>query len=153
VVISIEDSWPTLLLMKTAQAEEWLEKYIEKVYANEALPDELLSDRASNLNSIFCDKIYEHWGLEKLTTAAHNPLANGRAESLVKRGKGMVLKAQRALVEGQQLPLAKILPEVELPLRTQDKSPIRRSLSDMGAIRRCRRISNSRWTRANCRRP
>jgi RNase H-like domain found in reverse transcriptase/Integrase zinc binding domain len=124
VVISIEDSWPTLLLMKTAQAEEWLEKYIEKVYANEALPDELLSDRASNLNSIFCDKIYEHWGLEKLTTAAHNPLANGRAESLVKRGKGMVLKAQRALVEGQQLPLAKILPEVELALRTQDKSPM-----------------------------
>jgi hypothetical protein len=124
VVIDVDDGWPYLLLLKTAQAAEWIEVYIEKVYANEGLMDELLSDRASNLNSTFCDAVYDAWGLDKLTTAAHNPMANGRAEALVKTSKGLVLKAQRQLVEGKQRPLSKVLPQVELALRTHVKSPM-----------------------------
>jgi hypothetical protein len=124
VVIDVDDGWPYLLLLKTAQAAEWVEGYIEKVYANEGLMDELLSDRGSNLNSTFCDAVYDAWGLDKLTTAAHNPMANGRAEALVKSAKGLVLKSQRKLVEGKQRPLAKVLPQVELALRTHVKSPM-----------------------------
>jgi hypothetical protein len=125
VVIDVDDGWPYLLLLKTAEAEEWVAQYADRVYANEGLPDELLSDRGSNLNSEFCDAVYKAWGLDKLTTAAGNPMANGRAESLVKRAKDMLIKVLRQLaLDGKKLPMERVLPQVEIALRTQYKSPM-----------------------------
>lgn len=123
VVLDVDDGWPWVLVLRNGTAEEWADAYITHVVKDDAVMDELLSDRGSNLNAAFSQAVYKALGLTKLTTASHNPQANGRAEALVKRAKPKVVKLIQEL-KGKGWSLERIAARAEFYLRTTVKSPM-----------------------------
>ena len=60
---------------------------VRDVLAHTGVPKEILTDRATNLNSELANGIYNAFGLDKKTTASYNAQGDGAAEAMVKLGK------------------------------------------------------------------
>lgn len=96
VAIDAESGRPYLWKQKDATAASVIAGMREHLVPHAGVPESLVTDRARNLNAEVCEAIYKAFGIEKLTTSAYNPQADGMAENLVKSVKHKLAVLQEA---------------------------------------------------------
>ena len=92
VSVDRDDNWPTISPLSATTAERVVEAVMRDIIAESGVPDVFLSDRASDFIAEYAQKVYDSLGVEKETTAARSPWADGAAEALVKLAKKVMKK-------------------------------------------------------------
>lgn len=123
VAVDYDDGWPEVFEIKDQKTETIMVPIKRDIIARFGVPDEILTDRGSSLISELATAIYSDLGLEKLTTTAYNPQADGAAESMVKKVK----KILAALVAENKKKWDELLPDALMALRSSWKRDTRMS--------------------------
>ena len=66
--------------IKEASDEEIMRKLEKKVFCVFGAPKVILKDQGTNLNSNYCQKLYDSWGIKSVRTTAYHPQGNGQTE-------------------------------------------------------------------------
>lgn len=123
VTIDYDTGWPAVSALPDATSKAVADGFFEAWVQHRGVPDQLLTDLGKNINSELAQAIYADLGLDKLTTAAGNPQADGAAEALVKRSMNLLAK----LVAERPGDWDEHVADVNLELRSQWKMPQRMS--------------------------
>ena len=82
--------WPWAFHMgKTACARD-VTAAIREIFCTSGAPDVIYTDQGPQFMARECQKIFEHWGVEHITSSPHYPQSNGRAEAAVKSMKKLI---------------------------------------------------------------
>jgi hypothetical protein len=119
VAIDLDDGWPEAQALKGTTSPEVIKAFKETVVATSGVPDELVTDAASNFTSEHAEAVFKDLGIEKKETTAYNPMADGPAEALVKITTRTLKKMTKELKEDWKA----ALPVVMMVLRSSFKEP------------------------------
>ena len=117
-----ERGYPVLVPTKDTTAQTFIDAFKAQALPVFGVPDEMVSDRASNFNAQLVQEVYKDLGLEKITTTSFHPQPNV-AETMVKAAKGVIAK----LVQEYKADWDTLVPQVLMRLRSWNKLPFKMS--------------------------
>jgi hypothetical protein len=123
VTVDCDTSRTLLTPLKNSDSASIIPTLIDRVFVFSGIPQEFLTDRASNLNSKLVDDFLTYLNIEKKTTSTENPMADGGAEAMVKLGKNMTA----ILVATKGIEWDASTPGANLSLASMFKEPLKAS--------------------------
>ena len=114
VIVDYFSKWVEAFPLKTKRSEEIMRNFVEQVVSRFGVPEEILTDRAGELNQGIAKQIYTELGVRKLTTTAYHPQTDG----LVERYNATIKAILAKLVEKNNKNWDRWIPTAMFVLRT-----------------------------------
>ena len=80
VLMDYLTKWPEVVVLHDQKAETIVRVLVERLTARHGVPEQLLSDRGSNLLSELMQEICKVLGIEKVNTSGYHPQMDGLVE-------------------------------------------------------------------------
>ncbi|MCH8070039.1 MAG: transposase family protein, partial [Candidatus Marinimicrobia bacterium] len=80
VIVDYFSKWVEAFPLRTKSSREIMGNFLEHVVSRFGVPEEILTDRANELNQGIAKQIYQELGVKKLTTTAYHPQTYGLVE-------------------------------------------------------------------------